>query len=125
MLLRRRKPPGEQILIAFDFVGAVTSGIVHSVEVIHNDTYNLPTLRWVEGAVSRCFCAEPLFFERNKDTFSQGPENLIQTPWAYRFHQAMSSTDGWHDGYFLTIFSLSRPGANMGLPYGMTGAWLI
>lgn len=97
-------PRREQILTAFDFVGAVTSGIVHSVEVVHNDTYNLPTVRWIEGAVSRCFCAEPLFFERNKDTFSQGPENLIQTPWAYRFHQAMSSTDGWHDGYFLTIF---------------------
>lgn len=97
-------PRREQILTACDFLGAVTSGTIDSVEAIHDNAYSLSTIRWVEGEVSRCFCAEPLLFERNKDTFSQGPENLIQTPWAYRFHKAMSSNEGWHDGYFLYIF---------------------
>jgi len=93
----------EQILTAYDFLGAVTSGTVNSVEAIHNNAYNLPTIRWVDGAVLRRPCAEPLSFECNKDTFSQGSKNLDQTPWAYRFHGAMSSTDGWHDGYMLYL----------------------
>ncbi|KAF2133907.1 hypothetical protein P153DRAFT_306555, partial [Dothidotthia symphoricarpi CBS 119687] len=94
----------EQILTACDFLGAVTSGTITSVEAVHdNNAYGLPTICWVEGAVQRCSCAEPLSFERNKDTFSQGPKNLDQTPWSYRFHHAMSTTDGWHDGYMLTL----------------------
>lgn len=94
----------EQILTACDFLGAVTSGTVNSVEAVHDDAYNLPTILWVDGAVLRRPCAEPLSFELNKDTFSQGSENLDRTPWAYRFHGAMSSTDGWLDGAPLTIF---------------------
>jgi hypothetical protein len=93
----------EQILTACDFLGAVTSESITSVEAIHDNAYNLPTIRWVEGAVSRCSCAEPLSFERNKDTFSQGPENLDRTPWAYHFHHAMSSSDRWLDGSPLTL----------------------
>ena len=93
----------EQILTACDFLGAVTSGTITSVEAVHDNADNLPTIRWVDGAVLRRPCAEPLSFERNKDTFSQGSENLDQTPWAYRFHGAMSSTDGWHDGYMLFL----------------------
>ena len=94
----------EQILTACDFLGAVTSGTVNSVEAIHDNAYNLPTIRWVDGAVLRRPCAEPLSFERNKDTFSQGSENLDRTSWAHRFHAAMSSTDGWLEGAPLTIF---------------------
>jgi hypothetical protein len=93
----------EQILTACDFLGAVTSESITSVEAIHDNAYNLPTIRWVEGALSRCSCAEPLSFERNKDTFSQGPENLDRTPWAYHFHHAMSSSDRWLDGSPLTL----------------------
>lgn len=93
----------EQILTACDFLGAVTSGSITSVEAVHDNAYNLPTIHWVEGAVSRCSCAEPLSFERNKDTFSQGPENLDRAPGAYRFYKAMSSSDGWLDGYMGTL----------------------
>lgn len=93
----------EQILTACDFLSAVTSGTVNSVEAVHDNAYDLPTVRWVEGAVPRCSCAEPLSFERNKDTFSQGPENLDRTPWAYHFHHAMSSSDRWLDGSPLTL----------------------
>ncbi|KAF1934628.1 hypothetical protein EJ02DRAFT_461045, partial [Clathrospora elynae] len=85
----------EQILTACDFLGAVTSGTITSVEAVHDNAYNLPTIRWVKGVVSRCSCAEPLLFERNKDTFSQGPENLDDRPWAYYFYLAMSSNDTW------------------------------
>ena len=93
----------EQILTACDFLGAVTSGTITSVEAVHDNAYNLPTIRWVEGAVSRWSCAEPLSFERNKDTFSQGPENLDETTWAYRFYRAMSSKDGCLCGSVLTL----------------------
>ncbi|KAF1922325.1 uncharacterized protein M421DRAFT_427046 [Didymella exigua CBS 183.55] len=93
----------EQILTACDFLGAVTSGTINLVEAVHDNASNLPTIRWVEGAVLRCSCAEPLSFERNKDTFNQGPENLDRTPWAYHFHHAMSSSDRWLDGSPLTL----------------------
>lgn len=93
----------EQILTACDFLGAVTSGTITSVEAIHDNAYGLPTIHWAEGAVSKCFCAEPLFFERNMDKFKQGPQNLDSTPWAYIFYRAMSSTDGWLDGCMLTL----------------------
>ena len=93
----------EQILTACDFLGAVNSGTITSVEAVHDNAFNLPTIRWVEGAVSRWSCAEPLSFERNKDTFSQGPENLDRTPWAYHFYHAMSSNDRWLDESPLTL----------------------
>jgi hypothetical protein len=93
----------EQILTAYDFLGAVTSGTIDSVEAIHDNAYSLPTIRWDKEAVLRYSCAEPLIFERNKDTFSQGPENLDRTPWAYHFHHAMSSNDRWLDGSPLTL----------------------
>jgi hypothetical protein len=96
------KPRREQILTACDFLEAVNPGTIDSVEANHDNADGLPTIRWVEGAISRYSCAEPLFFERNKDTFSQGTENLIQTPWAYRFHAAMS-TPNWLDGAPLTF----------------------
>ncbi|RII22898.1 hypothetical protein CUC08_Gglean013337 [Alternaria sp. MG1] len=94
----------EQILTACDFLGAVASRTVNSIEAVHENASNLPTIRWVDGAVLRHSCAEPLSFERNKDTFSQGSENLDRTSWAHRFHAAMSSTDGWLEGAPLTIF---------------------
>lgn len=93
----------EQILTASDFLGAVTSGTITSVETVHDNAYGMPTIRWDEGAVPSGFCAEPLFFECNKDNFKQGPENLDTTPWSYRFYRAMSSTDGWIDGYMMTL----------------------
>lgn len=93
----------EQILTACDFLGAVTSGTVTSVEAVHDNVYNLATIRWVEGTVSTCSCVEPPPYERNKDTFSQRPENLDRTPWAYHFHHAMSSSDRWLDGSPLTL----------------------
>ncbi|KAJ4380975.1 hypothetical protein N0V86_003322 [Didymella sp. IMI 355093] len=93
----------EQTLTACDFFGAVTSGIITSVEAVHDNAHDLPTIRWVEGAVSRYSCAEPLSFELNKDTFHQGPENLDRTPMSYHFHRAMSSIDGWLDGAPLTL----------------------
>ena len=88
----------EQILTACDFLGAVASRTVNSIEAVHENASNLPTIRWVDGAVLRHSCAEPLSFERNKDTFSQGPENLDRTPWAYHFHYSMSLSDRWFDG---------------------------
>ncbi|CAE7021428.1 hypothetical protein PTNB85_02496 [Pyrenophora teres f. teres] len=93
----------EQILTACDFVCTVTSGTITSVEAVYDNAYNLPTIRWVKGVVSRCSCAEPLLFERNKDTFSQGLENLDRTPWAYRFYLAMSSNDTWLNGFPLLL----------------------
>jgi hypothetical protein len=93
----------EQILTALDFLGAVTSRTITSVETVHVNAYSLPTIRCIGGAVLRSPCAEPLLFERNKDTFSQGSENLDQTPWAYRFYSTMSSADGWLDGAPLTL----------------------
>ncbi|KAJ8117806.1 hypothetical protein OPT61_g1083 [Boeremia exigua] len=93
----------EQILTACDFLGAVTSGTIASVEPVHNSIYDLPEIQCIEGSVPRCFCAEPVSFERNKDTFSQGSEHLNITPWAYRFYCAMSSVDGWLDGAPLTL----------------------
>lgn len=93
----------EQILTACDFLDAVTSGTITSVEAVHDDAYTLPTIRSVEGVVSKCSCAEPLFFEFGKNTFSQGPKFLDQTPWSYIFYRAMSRTDGWMDGYMLTL----------------------
>jgi hypothetical protein len=93
----------EQILTALDFLGAVTSRTITSVEIVHENAYSLPTIRSVGGAVWRSPCAELLSFERNKDTFSQGSENLDQTPWAYRFYSTMSSADGWLDGAPLTL----------------------
>jgi hypothetical protein len=88
----------EQILTACDFLDAVISGAITSVEAVHDNAYNLPTIRWVEGTVSRCSCAEPLSIERDKDTFRQGPEHLDQTPMGYRFYSRMSS-DQWLDGW--------------------------
>ncbi|KAH6875234.1 hypothetical protein BKA58DRAFT_418809 [Alternaria rosae] len=93
----------EQILTACDFLGAVTSGTITSVKAVHHNTYTLPTIRWVGGAVSRCFCAEPLFFELGKDKLCQGAENFNSNTWAYRFWCAMSSKDGWLDGAFLRL----------------------
>jgi hypothetical protein len=92
----------EQILTACEFFGAVTSRTITSVEAVH-DNARLPTIRRIEGAVPRCSCAEPPSFEFNKDTFNQGPENLDRTPMSYRFHHAMSTTDGWLDGCPLTL----------------------
>lgn len=60
----------EQILTAYDLLSIITSRTITLVEAIYDNAYNLLTIRWVEGAVSRCSCAEPLLFERNKDTFS-------------------------------------------------------
>jgi hypothetical protein len=94
----------EQILTACDFVGAVTSGAITSVEALHDNAYNLPTIHWVEGAVSRCSCAEPLSFERNNDIFEKGPGNLDGPPWGYRFHRAMSSSDGWLDAPLTLVY---------------------
>ncbi|EUC41393.1 hypothetical protein COCMIDRAFT_106308 [Bipolaris oryzae ATCC 44560] len=87
----------EQILTACDFFDAVTSGTITLVEAIYENTYGLPTIHWNEGAVSGCCCAEPPSFERNQDTFHQGPENLDKTQNSYHFHSVMSS-DQWLDG---------------------------
>ncbi|KAI4612441.1 hypothetical protein J4E80_007174 [Alternaria sp. BMP 0032] len=43
----------EQILTASDFLDAVTSGTIASVEAVKNNAFGLPTIRWEEGAVSR------------------------------------------------------------------------
>ncbi|KAH6625921.1 hypothetical protein C7974DRAFT_396966 [Boeremia exigua] len=93
----------EQILTACDFLGAVTSRTIPSVEAVHDNARSLPAIHWVERAVPRCTCAEPPFFELNKDAFSQGPDNLNRAPWSYHFHHAMSTTDGWLDGCPLTL----------------------
>lgn len=81
----------EQTLTACDFFGAATSGTITLVEAVHDNAYRLPTIRWIEGAVPRCSCADPPLFELNKDTFHQGLENLDQTPMSYHFHDIMSS----------------------------------
>jgi hypothetical protein len=86
----------EQILTACDFFGAVTSGAITSVAAVH-DNARLPTIRWIEGAVPRCSCAEPPSIERNKDNFFQGPENLDRTQMSYRFQHIMSICDQFED----------------------------
>ncbi|KAI4919392.1 hypothetical protein J4E90_001526 [Alternaria incomplexa] len=43
----------EQILTASDFLSAVTSGTIASVEASQDKAFGLPTIRWEEGAVSR------------------------------------------------------------------------
>ncbi|KAF1935125.1 hypothetical protein EJ02DRAFT_458231 [Clathrospora elynae] len=93
----------EQTLTACDFFGAVTSGSITLVEAVHDNAYRLPTIRWIEGTVPRCFCAEPPSFGFNEDIFYQGPENLDRMPMSYLFHHAMSTTDGWLDGCPLTL----------------------
>lgn len=87
----------EQILTACDFFDAVTSGTITLVETIYENTYGLPTIHLIEGTVSRCCCTELPSFERNEDTFHQGPENLDKTQTSYHFHSVMSS-DQWLDG---------------------------
>ncbi|KAI4932479.1 hypothetical protein J4E85_002877 [Alternaria conjuncta] len=47
----------EQILTASDFLDAVTSGSIASVEAVKNNAFDLPTIRWEEGAVSRIHVA--------------------------------------------------------------------
>lgn len=95
----------EQILTACDFLGAVTSGTIASVEAVHHKAYSLPTIPWVEGAVSKCRCAEALEKERNNPyKLSPGFEYVDYLgPWGYRFYCVMSSIDGWEDGYMLTL----------------------
>jgi hypothetical protein len=93
----------EQTLTACDFFGAVTSGNIASVEAVHDNAYGLPTIRWVEGAVPRCSCAEPPSIELGKDTFCQGPVYLDRMPCSYFFYQVMSTTNGWLDGCPLTL----------------------
>jgi len=93
----------EMIFTARDFLDAVTSGSVTSVESDHHNAYSLPTIRWVEGAVSRCCCAEPLYFEMNKDIFDQGADKINST-FAYRFWCAMTSKDDWLYGMFLRLW---------------------
>jgi hypothetical protein len=87
----------EQTLTACDFFGAVTSGAIALVAAVYNNAYGLPTIRWIGGAVPRCSCAEPPSFERNKDNFFQGPENLDANQMSYHFQRAMSNCDQYED----------------------------
>ena len=94
----------EQILTASDFLDAVTSGSIASVEAVKNNAFDLPTIRWEEGAVSRCYCAEPVFFvDSNKDIFNQDPRCEYLGPCGYLFWSRMSSLEGYEDGGPLTL----------------------
>jgi hypothetical protein len=87
----------EQTLTACDFFGAVTSGAITLVAAVHDTAYRLPTIRWIERTVPKCSCAEPPSFERNKDNFFQGPENLDANQMSYRFQRFMSNCDQYED----------------------------
>jgi hypothetical protein len=87
----------EQILTACDFLGAVTSGAITSVEAVHNNANELPTIRWIEGTVPRCCCAEPPPIDDKKDFFFQGRKNLDTTPMSYKFQYFMSMCDQLED----------------------------
>jgi hypothetical protein len=87
----------EQTLTACDFFGAVTSGAITLVAAVHDNPYRLPTIRWMEGAVPRCSCAEPPSFERNQDNFFQAPENLDANQMSYHFQRSMSNCDRYED----------------------------
>jgi len=94
----------EQILTASDFLSAVTSGTIASVEAVQNKAFGLPTIRWEEGAVSRCYCAEPVFFvDGNRDIFHQDPRYEYLGPFGYMFWSRMSSLEGYEDGGPLTL----------------------
>jgi len=96
----------EQILTASDFLGAVTSGTIASVEAVDQKAYSLPTIPWVEDAVSKCRCTEAFEKERINSYRNWAPGHGYvdsQGPWGYSFYSAMSSLDGWLDGYRLTL----------------------
>ncbi|KAJ4333405.1 hypothetical protein N0V95_009431 [Ascochyta clinopodiicola] len=80
----------EQILTACDFFGAVTSRTTTPAEAVHDNAYGLPTIRQIVKATPRCVCAEPLFFEINKDIFRQRPECVDLTSRSYNFLDIMS-----------------------------------
>ncbi|CAI9629820.1 unnamed protein product [Alternaria burnsii] len=84
---------GHQILTASEFLGAVTSGTITSVEAFDNDAYGLPTIHWTRVPAPRCSCAQPLFFERNskQDRFQQGIEHLEGPPRSITMWNLMSS----------------------------------
>ncbi|CAN9174036.1 unnamed protein product [Alternaria sp. RS040] len=83
----------QQSFTASDFLSAVTSGDVTSVEAFHDDACGLPTIRWTQVPAPRCSCAQPLFFELKQDVFQQGVEQLdnYNGQKAIRMHNHMSS----------------------------------
>jgi len=94
----------EQILTASDFFDAVTAGAIASLEAVKDNAFGLPTIRWEEGAVSRCYCADPVFFvDSKKDIFHQDPSCEYLGPWGYMFWSRMSSLEGYEDGGPLTL----------------------
>ncbi|KAI4681783.1 uncharacterized protein J4E84_007379 [Alternaria hordeiaustralica] len=96
----------EQILTASDFLGAVTSGTIAPVGAVQDNAYSLPAIPCVEEAASKCRCTEAFEEERINSYRNWAPGHgsiESQGLWGYSFYCAMSSLDGWLDGYRLTL----------------------
>ena len=83
----------QQTFTARDFLSAVTSRDITSVEAFDDDARGLPIMRWTQGPAPRWSCAQPLFFEPKQDVFQQGVEELDNNNGqkAIRMHNHMSS----------------------------------
>ncbi|CAN9171652.1 unnamed protein product [Alternaria alternata] len=83
----------QQTFTAHDFLSAVTSGDITSVEAFDDNAHGLPMIRWTQVPAPRCSCAQPLFFEPKQDFFQQGVEQLdnYNGQKAIRMHNHMSS----------------------------------
>lgn len=98
----------EQTLTVCEFLSAVISRSIISVKAGHDNAFGLPMIRWVEGAVPRCPCVEPLSI-KYQDIFCDGQDNLEGPPKSYLFQRAMATIDGWLDGCPLTLVCPFQP----------------